>query len=99
MAHLLNFDSETDKDIIEWLAGLEPGSKSAEIRAAIRLYMDKPKEPSLTDVINEVRAIKAQIDQIKVISSGDNSAFRDEPEQASRNLDDLLNRLEGGEFG
>lgn len=97
---LLNFDEKLDKDIIEWLAKLGVGSKSAEIRKAIRLYMGNPKEPSLTEIINELRAIKAQIDQIKVISNGDGSTdSKDEPAKASRNVDDLLSRLEGGEFG
>jgi hypothetical protein len=100
MKLLLKLDESLDKDIVEWLARVKDGFKTSEIKAAIRLYMGNPKEPSLTEIINELRAIKAQIDQIKVVSNGDGSATsKDEPEKASRNVDDLLSRLEGGEFG
>lgn len=95
---LFNLDNDNDKDIIDWLSGLTSGSKSSEIRAAIRLYIGKPKEPSPLDIINELRAIKTQLDQIK-LGQGADAGSGDEPEKASKNLDDLLNRLEGGEFG
>lgn len=93
---LFNFDDKEDRDIIEWLDNLSAGTKSAEVRAAIRDRMGKPKEPTLSEIIAELRSIKVQLERISSASLSAESS--EEPQRAAKNLDDLLSRLESGEF-
>jgi hypothetical protein len=87
-----SFDSEADKDIARWLAGLPSRGKSAAIRAAIREHAGR-NGITLGDVYRVVKDLERKIEAGAVViaggaQEGEEEAW-DEPDDAAAALDAL----------
>jgi hypothetical protein len=95
LAVVKNFslDPSRDRDVLRWLD--EQNNQSAAIREAIRYYLAREQGLTLADVLAEIRALPSRLAIVDAIPA-DAPATGDEPQEAARNLDDLLNRLDEG---
>lgn len=92
---VFSFDHEGDKDILDWLDGLQNQTRSQEVRAAIRRFMGGA-EPTNADIIRAIETLQVKLESGYTVYQ--NADRGEEPETAARNLDDLLGRLKAGEF-
>ena len=70
-----------DKDILDWLESLD--NQSDEIRKALRAHIAKdqgiPSEPTLTDVLDEVKELSKQLANIKIVQGSNKVEDHREP--------------------
>lgn len=74
------FNRERDRDILEWLESRD--NQSEEVRKALRAHMKSqsiPVEPTLTDVLDEVKELSKQLANIKVVGQTDLVENHQEP--------------------
>lgn len=75
------FNKERDKDILNWLEAQE--NQSETVREALCLLMFhksvSPVEPSLTDVLDELKSLSEQITNIKIVQRSEGLADYQEP--------------------
>jgi len=87
-----SFDSETDKDIVRWLAGLPSRGKSAAIRVAIREHAGR-NGITLGDVYRAVKDLERKLETGAVVIAGGvqegGEEAWDEPDDAAAALDAL----------
>jgi hypothetical protein len=86
-----SFDSEADKDIARWLAGLPSRGKSAAIRAAIREHAGR-NGITLGDVYRAVKDLERKLESGAVVLAGGAESEAeewDEPDDAAAALDAL----------
>jgi hypothetical protein len=87
-----SFDSEADKDIARWLAGLPSRGKSAAIRAAIREHAGR-NGITLGDVYRAVKDLERKLETGAVVVAGgareDGEEGWDEPADVAAALDAL----------
>jgi hypothetical protein len=87
-----SFDSEADKDIARWLAGLPSRGKSAAIRAAIREHIGR-NGITLGDVYRAVKDLERKLEAGAVVLAGGTGESEgdswDEPDDAAAALDAL----------
>jgi hypothetical protein len=87
-----SFDSEADKDIARWLAGLPNRGKSAAIRAAIREHAGR-NGITLGDVYRVVKDLERKLEAGAVVVAGGaqegGKEAWDEPDDAAAALDAL----------
>ena len=87
-----SFDSEADKDIARWLAGLPSRGKSAAIRAAIREHAGR-NGITLGDVYRAVKDLERKLETGAVVLAGEGQGSGgetwDEPDDAAAALDAL----------
>ena len=99
MATVINFslDAETDRDIVRWLD--QQSNRSAAIREAIRYYMAREAGVTLADVLAEIRALPSRLSVVAIDGELETPISGDEPTEAAANLDGLLDRLSGEDWG
>lgn len=74
------FNKERDGDILEWLES--HNNQSREVRKALRAYMKSQGilvEPTLTDVLDEVKELSKQLANIKVVQGSNKIEDHQEP--------------------
>lgn len=76
------FNKKRDEDILDWLESQE--NQAETVRGALRFYMAhkgfSAKEPTLTDVLDEVKELSRQLSNIKIV--GQSSPVEDHREPA-----------------
>ena len=85
---------EADQDILRWLDHQD--NRSAAIREALREHLDR-NSVTLGDVYRAITKLERKIETgVAIVADGASPAEDDwdEPAEAARNLDGLLNRLE-----
>jgi hypothetical protein len=99
MAVVINFslDPDADKDIIRFYE--EQSNRSAKFREVTRFYLAREEGITLADVradiLAEIRTLPSRLKMVATVPEED-QIDGDEPEEAARNLNDLLPRLDGG---
>jgi len=89
-----SLDIEADRDILRWLDRQD--NRSAAIREALREHLDR-NSVTLDDVYRAIMKLERKIEAgVAIVADGASLAEDDwdEPAEAARNLDGLLNRLE-----
>lgn len=74
------FNKKRDADILAWLGSLD--NQSEEVRKVFRTHMKSqgiPVEPTLTDVLDEVKELSRQLANIKIVAPGSQSEDHREP--------------------
>lgn len=93
---VVNFslDGERDQDILDWLDSQPRRRRSAAIRAAIRTLIARGDDPTLADIMAEIRALPSRMPvAVAIESNGDAPDTQTaEPEEAAANLDGFLDR-------
>lgn len=92
----ISLDPERDKDIV---AALDKArNRSDFVRKCIRSYLSQPKAAETLEAIRDLEAEvrRLRLSGVKPVGDTGSELIEDEPEEAARNLDGLLSRLEAG---
>lgn len=93
---VVNFslDDKRDSDILAWLDSQPRRRRSAAIRGALRTLVARGDDPTLADVMAEIRALPSKMPvAVAIESNGDAPDTQAaEPEEAASNLDGFLDR-------